>query len=37
VVRNQGSVLDQGTYEVSRDGQTLTITGDQQVAVFDRD
>ncbi len=23
-------------YEVSRDGQTLTITGEQQIAVFDR-
>jgi hypothetical protein len=36
VVRNEGTVLDQGTYEVSRDGQTLTIRGNQQVAVFDR-
>jgi Glyoxalase superfamily protein len=26
-----------GTYEVSEDGQTLTISGDQQVIVLDRD
>ena len=37
VVRVRGEVLDRGSYEVSRDGRTLTIRGDQQVAVFDRD
>ena len=34
--RKDGPVIGWGKYEISEDGQTLTISGDQQVIVLDR-
>jgi hypothetical protein len=34
--RKDGQVVDRGRYEVSADGQTLTISGDEQVIVLER-
>ena len=34
--RKDGQVMDRGRYEVSADGQTLTISGEEQVIVLER-
>jgi Ni,Fe-hydrogenase I small subunit len=36
VAKKAGLMAGWGTYEVSEDGQTLTISGDEQVIVLDR-
>jgi hypothetical protein len=36
LARKDGRVVGTGTYEVSADGRTLTISGDEQVIVLDR-
>lgn len=37
VAKKDGQVVGWGTYEVSDDGKTLTILGDEQMIVLDRD
>jgi hypothetical protein len=36
VARRDGEVVGSGTYEVSADGETLSVSGDQLLIVFDR-
>jgi len=36
VAKKDGQVVGWGTYEVSNDGQTLTISGDEQMILLDR-
>ena len=36
IAKKNGQVVGWGTYEVSDDGKILTISGDQQVIVLDR-
>ena len=36
IAKKDGQVVGWGTYEVSSDGSTLTISGDEQVIVLDR-
>jgi hypothetical protein len=36
VGRKDGAVIGRGTYEVAADGQTMTITNDEQLIVLDR-
>jgi len=36
LAKKDGQIVGWGTYEVSNDGKTLTISGDQQMVVLDR-
>ena len=36
VAKKDGEIIGRGTYEVSADGRTLTVSSDQQRIVFDR-
>ena len=36
VAKKDGQVVGRGMYEVSRDANTLTVSGDDMLIVFDR-